>query len=883
VNWLKRLRSLWRNLRHTGAVERDLDQELRAYLDGLTAQFQRAGFDPAAAARAARLELGGVEQVKEEVRQARMGRLLEELTRDIRYGLRSLRRSPGFAAATTLVLALGIGANTAMFSVVYGVLVRPLPYPQADRLAVVCLHYYPRDFEFGTLCLRDFQTWQAGNHVFLEPSLFSTTQLDIGGPQGPAEPVRGAVVTSGFFRALAVQPILGRAFAAGEDSPTSPSLIVLGERLWRRRFGADPNVLGESILVGGLPYTVIGVAPRSVGFPHEDTEAWINLKLAPPTRYGPWFYRGLARLKPGVTMAQARAETSAIAMRMMRQNPIYKRLTLPMLGVRDWVIGDPRVRKALLVLIGAVGLVLLIAVVNGANLMLARGTVREREMALRLSLGAGRLRLVRQLLVESTLLAIAGGAAGMLLAYGAIALLRAWNPGNLAMIDSVRLDWRALAFVLSISVVAGMLAGILPALQNARAHLSTTLKEGGRGSSGRARRRTRSVLVTAEIALSLMLLVGAGLLLRSLARLERVSGGFSAPADRLWSALISPGDPKFRDPNTGVPFYEEVLRRVRQVPGVEMAAVTDALPPDRQGDADTFGIEGQAVAAGEINPIVSDVTVSPEYFQALQTPLLRGRYFTEHDTPNGQPVAIISQSMARRFFPGRDPIGERIRQSGAELGNQWMQIVGVVGDVKYLGRRDQDSDAAYYMPLGQSYAPRLYLLVRTAPGIGPVAPALRQAVQAASSSATVAEVTTMQQEMARDVAEPRLDTALLGFFAAIAVLLAAVGIYGLIAYSVAQRTQEIGIRMALGARPGEVLRLVARQGAGLALAGIALGMGGALALTRLLNTMLFGVSALDATTFLLAPLALALVVLAATAIPARRATRISPVVALRYE
>ncbi len=887
---LNRLSSLRRNLLHKAAVEDDLDGELRADLDQLTDRHLRAGLGPVEARRAARLELGGMEQVKEEVRQARVGHMLEEIVQDVRYGLRTLRKNPAFAAVAVAALALGIGANTAMFSVAYGVLVRPLPYPEADRVAVVCMRFYPRDFQFGTLCLRDFQMWKDANRAFEEPAVFTNALKDVGGQEGPPEQVQGATVTAGFFRALRAQPLVGRVFASGEDQPASPSLAVLGESLWRRRFSANPHVVGETILCSGAPCTVIGVLPDGVRFPRPDTQLWTNLKLVPPSRYGPWFYRGLARLKPGVTMAQAQAETNAIGQRFMQQNPNYKRLMLPVVGLREWLLGGGGAaigdtRKALIVLIGAVGLVLLIAVVNVAGLMLARGSVRDREMALRLSLGAGRGRLVRQLLVESVLLAMAGGAAGMGLAFGIVRLLRVWNPGRLPLMDYIRLDGRALLFTLAVSVAAGVLFGLVPALHSSRTGLSAALKEGGRsGSAGHARRRMRSVLVVAEIALSLVLLVGAGLLLRSLDRLERVDGGFAAPPEKILSMVISPGDPKYQDPKLGVPFYREVLRRALAVPGVQSAALTDALPPDRQGDADSFAVAGQPLPPGEIHPIVSDVTASADYFQTMRVPLVRGRYFSEHDTADSAPVALISESMARRFFAGRDPLGQRIMQSGPGFGNPWMEIVGIVGDVKYLGLKEgRDSDAAYYMPLGQSYTPRLYLAVRTAEDAGAIAATLRREVQSANSSATVAGVGTMRQALDRSVSQPRFDTLLLGLFAGIALLLASVGIYGLIAYSVAQRTQEIGIRMALGARHTDVLRMVVRQGMALALAGIGVGLAGALALTRLLKTLLFGVSALDAPTFLLVPLGLAAVVLAATAIPARRATRISPVVALRYE
>jgi putative ABC transport system permease protein len=590
----------------------------------------------------------------------------------------------------------------------------------------------------------------------------------------------------------------------------------------------------------------------------------------------------VARLKPGVTLAQAQAETNRIGLLMMRQNPYYKRLTLPVLSLRDALLG-PALKPAILVLAGAVGLVLLIAVVNVANLMLARATAREREMALRLSLGAGRPRLVRQLLTESVLLAVMGGAAGLVLAWGAIALVRAWNPGNLPFIDSVRLDGGALVFMLLVSTLTGILFGLVPALESARADLNATLKEGGRGSAAsQARGRTRAVLVVSEIAISLTLLVGAGLLLRSFANLERVTGGFFAPPQRILTLLISPGNRKYNEDRAGLPFYDEVLRRARNVPGVEMAAVTDALPPDRQGDADTFAIEGQNLAPGEPNPIISDVTVGPDFFRALGIPLLKGRYFTEHDSRDSAPVAIVSEGFARRFMPNREALGKRIKQSGPGYGDKWMEIVGVVGNVKYLGLT-VDTDPAYYLPFAQSYGPMMFLAIRTSADAAGLSATLRREIQSIDPGVTLAQTGTMEQALTLSVSEPRFDTMLLGLFAAIALLLAAVGIYGLIAGWVAQRTHEIGVRMALGAARADVVRMVIGQGAQLAAIGIVLGLGGAFALTRLLKTMLFGIGVTDAATFLAAASGLLLVVLVATLIPALRATRVSPVVALRYE
>jgi putative ABC transport system permease protein len=878
---MSRLASLRRNLFTRARLEQELEDELRAYVDQLTDQKRAAGMGMEEARRAALIELGGVEQVKEEVRQVRTGQILEELLRDIRYGMRSLRKNGAFTVLAVIALALGIGANTAMFSVAYGILMRPLPYADADRVAVIYMRYFPRDFAFGTLCMRDYLMWKENNHAFEDPSLFSSQLMDIGGKGGVPEQVSGASVTAGFFSTLNVRPLIGRALGAGEDKPATGSLTVLSESIWRRRFSASSTVLGETILVNGAPSTVIGVMPVGFRFPGRATEVWTNLLLNPPTRYGPWFYRGVARLKPGVTLEQAQAEVNNIGLRMMQQNPYYKRLTLPVLGLRDALLGST-LKPAIAVLAGAVGLMLLIAVVNVANLMLARANVREREMALRLSLGASRGRLVRQLLTESFLQALMGGGAGLALAWRGIELIRAWNPGDLPLVDSVRLDGGALAFMVLVSMVTGVLFGLAPALESARADLNSTIKEGGRTGDSRARGRTRAALVVSEIAISLMLLVGAGLLLRSFANLQRVTGGFSTPPRQILTMLISPGNQKYNDARAGLAFYDEVLRRARNVPGVETAAVTDSLPPDRQGDADSFGIEGQTLAPGELNPIVSDVTAGPDFFRTLGIPLVKGRYFTDHDDQNSAPVAIVSEGFARRFFPNQEAVGKRIQQSGPELRNNWMEIVGIVGNVKYLGLT-VETDPAYYMPFAQTYGPRMFLAVRSSGDAARLAPALRQNIQSVDPGATLAEITTMEEAVALSVSRPRFDSMLLALFAGIALLLAAVGIYGLIAYSVAQRRHEIGLRMALGAARPDVLRMVVRQGVSLASIGIVIGLGGAFALTRLLKTMLFGVGVMDALTFAAAAFALMLVVLLATFLPALRATRISPVVALRYE
>ncbi len=880
--WCDQFRLRFRSLFRSRRAEQELDEELQYHLERQMEEGRREGLSPEEARYAALRALGPIAQSKEECREMRRVKWIADLVQDLRYGCRALRKNPAFTLVAVLALALGIGANTAMFSVAYGMLFRPLPYGEADRVAVVFMNYASRDFVFGTMCLRDYGMWKDNNHAFEEPSLFTAMRMDIGGTEGVPEQVQGASVTAGFFSTLQVRPVLGRTFLAGEDKPAAPAVAVVSESIWRRRFRASSEVLGRTILVNGAPASLVGVVPEEVRFPSRQTEVWTNLHLNPPARYGPWFYRGVARLKPGVSMEQAQAETNNIGLRMAQQNPDYKRVTMPVLRLRDALLGTP-LRPAILVLSGAVGFVLLIAVVNVATLMLARATVRKREMALRLSLGAGRGRLVRQLLAESVLLAQMGGVAGLALAWGGIQLIRAWNPGDLPFIDSVRLDWTALGFMLVVSLLSGVLFGVAPAFEGARANLYSTIKEGVRtGGAIPARDGSRKALVIGELAISLMLLAGAGLFVRSFVNLQHVNGGFLTAPRKLLTMLISPGSNQYNDTPAGLAFYEEVLRRARGVPGVELAEVTNSLPPDRQGDADTFQIEGQTLARGERNPVVSSVTVGPDIFRTLGIPLVGGRSFTRYDTPASAPVAIVSEGFARRFFPNQQAVGKRIAQSGPELGNNWREIVGVVGNVKYLGQT-VDTAPAYYLPFAQAYGSRMFLVVRTTGDAARLAPSLRRQVQSVDPRMTLAQIGTMEQALNLSLSRPRFNTMLLALFAAIALLLTAVGIYGLVGYSVAQRRHEIGVRVALGAAQADVVCMVIRQGVSLAAIGIALGLGGAFALTRLLRTMLFGIGVTDALTFAVTTLGMVLVVLLATFVPALRATRVSPVVTLRCE
>ncbi|HXM45821.1 MAG TPA: ABC transporter permease [Bryobacteraceae bacterium] len=878
------LSSLFRNVFRKSGTERELDEEVHAYVRELTGEKVRSGMRYEEASRAAAIELGGVEQVKEAVRDVRRGHMLEQLLQDIRYAARTLRKNPGFTAVAILALALGVGANTAMFSVVYGILLRPLPYPDADRIAVVFMHWLPWDNPRANMSMADFLDWKSQTTSFENPSLYASVgrRFDLTGAGDP-EQVSGASATSGFFTVLRARPIVGRTFLAGDDQPASARVAVIGASLWKRRFAGRADALGQPIVLNGVACTVVGVMPEDFHFPLTNSEVWTNLAVVPPKRRGPFFYRAFGRLKPGVTMQQAQAEANAIGRRIEQANPtVYSHLDLPVISIRDAMVGN--IGTPLIVMICAVSLVLLIAVVNVANLMLARATVREREMALRLSLGAGRGRLIRQLLTESVLLSGLGGIGGLALAYLAIVFLRAANPGNLPRIADIHVDGAVLAFLLLISFLTGILFGLAPALQSARADLSSTLKEGGRGTTGGSRQRTRAVLVVSEIALSLMLLVGAGLLLRSLLRLQRVDAGYHSAPERILAMTISPANRRYTDEATGIAFYGRLLDRVRQLPGIRYASLSDGLPPDQEGDADTFVIQGAAPRTTG-NPVVTVDTVSPDYFRAMGIGLLRGRAFEARDGRESPPVAMVSESFARRFLPGEDPLGKRIKESGPELTFlPFREIVGVVADVKYTGL-DANRLAAYYLPYTQNYTRRTFLVVQSsldaARDAANLAPMLRREIQAVDKDVVVAYVSTLQQAMRDSVARPRFDAILLMLFAGVALLLAVIGIYGVIAYAVAQRTHEIGVRMALGARRADVLNLVLRQGARLAAMGIAVGLGGALIFTRLMRALLFDTSVQDTFTFAVAAAGLFAVAVLASMVPAHRATRIDPLSALR--
>jgi putative ABC transport system permease protein len=816
---------------------------------------------------------------------------MHTLRQDIRYALRGLRRSPGFTVVAVLALALGIGANTAIFSAVNAVLLRPLRYEDPAR--IVWLAETSRHMDDMSVALLNFADWQERNRSFSAMGLVRSQSFTLTGGDRPQR-LEGYLVSSGYFAALGVEPLLGRAFLPGEDKEGAARVAVLHHRLWRDRFASDPGVLGTTLLLNGEPTTVVGVMPA--GF-DEDDEVDLYVPLGPylpqlPQNrdYHPGFY-GVARLKPGVTPAAAQSDMSAVARTLAEEYPdsnegngvSVQRLT-------DVIVGD--VRPALIVLLAAVGFVLLIACANVANLLLARAEARSREIVIRTSLGAGRWRLVRQMLTESAVLSLAGGLVGLLLAVWAIHALVAFDPGNIPRVREVGVDARVLAFAFGVSLLTGLLFGLAPALRATRPDLSSTLKEGATGVvAGFRGQHLRGALVVTEVALTLVLLVGAGLMLKSFEQLRGVDPGFSAP-HVITMKLPAPQGP---DPDGArwETFYKDAVERVATLPGVEAAAASSAQPLEGGGSESGVVAEGRPFPTSpDEGTLVQWQTVSPGYFRTMSVPLLRGRDFNGADDARAAPVAIIDRTLADKFWPGENPVGKRLAfefkgETMADPQPIWREIVGVAGHVKHYGLNGVDR-VQLYAPLSQRplwIQPErpMTLFVRAEREPESVAGAVRAEVGRIDPDVPVYRVETMEQVVSNELAQPRFSSLLLGAFAGLALTLASVGIYGLVAYTVSRRTREIGLRMALGARAADVLRLVVAQGMVLVAIGLAVGLVAALVLGRLLASQLYAVSASDPATFAIVALLLLAVTLAASWIPARRATRVDPLVALRYD
>ena len=803
---------------------------------------------------------------------------MESLLKDINYGLRSLLKRPGFTFIAIITLGLGIGANSAIFSVVKGVLWRPLPYPNPQELVMAWEDHKARGGpEREWFSPSDFYDWRDQNSSFANLSALNNWAPTLTGRDEP-EALVGALVSHDMFNLLGVAPMLGRGFLQEEDQPKAPNVVVLSHELWQRRFNSDRTIVGKSISLSQENYSVIGVMPAGFQFPViPNAQLWRTMRpvLNPTCERGCLVLRVLGRLKPDTTIERARADAGTVAARLAAQYPdTNAKVGATLVPLHEQLVGN--MKRPLLVLLGAVGFVLLIACANVANLMLARAATREREIALRSALGASRGRVIRQLLTESAVLAIAGAVAGLLLASGLLRLLLGLSPPGTPGLDQIGIDIYVLAFTFLVALVTGLFFGLAPALQLSKTDLNRSLKDGKGGPGGSRGGRLRSALVVSEIALALILLIGSGLLIKSFILLQRVDPGFNP--EHLITLRLILNRTSYPNPPQLTVFYSQLLDRVKAVPGAQSAGLISTLPLSGNNTDTNFLIEGQPPPPQNQEPVAWYNSVSPDYFRAMELRVIKGRSFTAFDNEKSPLVVIISETLARRYFPNEESLGKRIG-SGPD---RWREIVGVVKDVKHFGL-DADTPPTMYFPMSQVPARAMNLVVRTSGDPLSLAPSLRAQVWAGDRNLAIANLSDMKGLVSGSVIQQRFILLLLACFATLALLLAAVGIYGVMSYAVTQRTHEIGIRMALGASMAEVLKLILRNGIVLTLTGVAIGLALAFALTRLMTTLLFGVAPTDAMTFALVSGGLVLVALLACFIPARRATKVDPLVALRYE
>jgi putative ABC transport system permease protein len=877
---IPRLTSLCRNLFHKDRVDQEFTEEIQAYLDMLTETKIKQGLTPREARRNALVELGGVEQVHEKVREIRMGQFIETAWRDVRFGVRALVHSPIFSVVTVLSLALGIGANTAIFSVVNGLLLRPLPYPEPEQIVHVW-HTPPQQSFPGldrfSVSPANYVDWKAQSSAFEHMAVYTYTGLSLSTSNNPL-PLTGAAVSSDFFSVLRSNAVQGRTFTPDEERPGRDQVVVIGHGLWQRSYAANPNIIGQTLTLNSRSFTVVGIMPAGFEFPRE-AELWVPLAWDDKERQirSIHDYLVIARLKQNVSLAQAQAEMSTISSRLEQQyaedNKGWGDVVIPL---REDLVGD--IRLALLVLFCAVGFVLLIACANVANLTLARGANRQKEIAVRIALGAGRARLVRQLLTESVLLAVTGGLLGLLLAvWGSKMLVRL---GSLPNSGDIGIDTWALGFTLLVSFGAGIIIGIVPAFQFTRTSISETLKQGsGRTGGSPIKQHTRKALVISEVALSLVLLIGAGLMIRSFWKLQNVDPGFDTSNALTMSVVLTPI--RYSEPHQRLAFVDRVIEQIRAVPGVVSVGTTTTIPLAGGGSTQPFSIEGRPAPAIAEQPMAQTRYISPDYFRAIGIPLRQGRSFSDQDRDNSVPVIIVSEAMARRFWPGENPIGRRLTPSfHPEQGAR--EIVGVVGDVKTSGL-DVDASAMMYLPYKQLALPFVSFVVRTTSNPESLVQPVSKAIYSIDNEQALTNVRTMEQVLIESLSGRRFNMTLLLTFAGVALVLAAVGVYGVMNYTVTLRRRELGIRMALGARRMDVLRLVMGQGLTLTLIGVAAGLISAYALTRLMASLLYGVTATDYLTFVSVPVVLIAVGVAASYVPARRATKVNPTIALRTE
>jgi putative ABC transport system permease protein len=862
-----------------------LAQEIASHLKMAASDREARGESPAQASRLARRELGNAAVIQDVTHDQWGWTWLETLLQDLRYGARTLRKNPGFTMVAVLTLALGIGANTAIFSLVNGVLLQPLPYPQPARL-VGTTEYYPQ----GALEVMREQSQTMQLVGVSDNGEFNLT--------GSGDPVRliGNSVSADFFSVLGAQPARGRTFQQGEDQPGKDHEVILSRALWQRRFQSDPNIVGRWITLEGVDRQVIGVMPADFRFPSPKTELWVPLNMDPRnigTYWGDSYMSLIGRLRPGATLEQARAELKTMRPRVLAafawRMPDESFVTGTVVSLEEAIVGDARGK--LLILLGAVGLLLLIACANVANLLLARATTREKEVALRVALGAGRWRILRQLITESVLLSVLGAALGLVVAVYGLSIMKTALPPDTPRLADVGLNGHVLTFTAVLAILTGIVFGLVPALGASRVDMTETLKSGGQRSATRGNHRASRLLVVGEVAISMILVVAAGLLVKSLWILSGTSPGFHS--EHVVTARITPNESFCEVPGRCLAFYNELLERTRALPDVQDAAAVNGLPLGGGAEIIPSAVEARPAPAGAHVPMLWEKIITPDYLRIMKIPLLRGRAFTEADAgPDSQAVVLVSKATAERFWPGRDAVGEHIRPNWEK---DWRTVVGVVGDVREFNiKRDSATwiDGVIYTPYGPhairgsgAAAPPsdMTLVIGTSGDRVQIAGELRNVVAGLNNQVPVSQVSTLKSWVSEAMAEPRSTSALFAVFATLALLLGSVGIYGVVSYSVAQRTREIGIRMALGARRQEVLMLVVGQGVKLALAGVAIGIAGGLMLTRLMRGLLYGVHATDPVTYSAVALLLLLVALAACFIPARRAMQVDPMVALRYE
>jgi predicted permease len=872
MRWLKQLFSRRR-------LYGDLSEEIREHLEEKVEELAAGGMSRRYAETVARREFGNVTMTEQDSREVWRWSWIEDFLSDVRYGLRGLRKNPGFTAVAVLTLALGIGANTAIFSVVNAVLLRPLPFQNANRL-VRAFGTFPISNE-SDVSPADFLDYRAQNHVFdhLEGLIDGNTIFNLAGSDKPTQ-VKGTVVTAGFFDLLGIQPLLGRTFVAADEGVSRPQVVVLSNSLWRERFGGDAGAVGKSVVLDGSRMTVVGVLREDVPL-FSDGDLWIPapFEVTGMTSRESRFLRVYGVLKTGTTMAQAQAELHTISAHLTKQYPDSNAgWGMRLVPLQTSLVGD--VRPALLVLLGAVALVLLIACANVASLLLARNTSRTREIAIRVTLGAGRLRLVRQMLTESVLLALAGGAAGIVLAKWGVDVLKGLAPENLPRLSEVSVSGTVLAFTGCVAVFTGILFGLGPALQASRRDTTQNLKEGGTAGLSRSKHRAHNVLVIAEVALSLVVLIASGLLLNSFWRLTHVNPGFDP--SNIVTAQISVTGPELEKEPQRRAFFDRLQERTVSMPGVESAGFVSELPLDHQGN-DTYVTIAEHPPVRPADRLDADIrVVAGDYFRAMRIPLLEGREFTPRDTADSTFTVLINEPLAKRFFAGEDPIGKHLQIYEGKPEYVTREIVGVVGGIKHIALQEA-LRPEMFLPYAQSAQLRMNIVVRRAGNPLTVPSAIRSAVSSIDPDEATSDFRTLGEIVSSSAAGDRFNTLLLAGFGGMALLLTAAGIFGVLSYLVAQRTREIGLRMALGARRPDISRVIVGHGMRLVLTGVGVGLLGAYGATRWMSSFLFGIAPTDTLTFLAVSALLATAGFLACYLPARRAMRVDPMVALRSE